>query len=351
MKKRFAPLVLSILTLVFLLACTEDPDQLYTKAQTEARLGSRQQALNYLLQIQANNPEYVEAYTFAADLFLEDGNVGEAIAQLKRGLDARADSAVLTHAIGRIYHRAEDLDQAYNYYKQAAVFNPELETIQISLAEVLYAKELYQQAADHYTRALNLNPANYAARIGMGLVQRQLGETGRAIELLEAAIEAESMRGEAYGALAYTEELTGQPREAIAENYELAVRLTPTDQRSWKWYLDFAAADTNAQSAIRVHQRYSKQFPDDLNGHHRLTELYIDLALQEGLSWLDAARAQCDKAFLVSSDDAVSHANMARIYLLQEKPRLALLEAQLAFEIQPTSEFRELVDRAKFLLD
>jgi Tfp pilus assembly protein PilF len=110
------------------------------------------------------------------------------------------------------------------------------------------------------------------------------------------------------------------------------------------------SADTNRQNVIKVHQRYNTSFPNDLGGYHRLTKIYIDLALEEGLSWLDAAKNQCDNALLIDGDDHVSHANLARIYLLQEKPRLAVLEAQLAFEIQPSSDYRELVDRAKYML-
>jgi Tfp pilus assembly protein PilF len=100
------------------------------------------------------------------------------------------------------------------------------------------------------------------------------------------------------------------------------------------------------KQAVEVHQEYLKQFPSSLVGHHNLAEMYLELAQTESLSWLDAARQQCDQALIINKDDHYSHALLAKIYLLQKKPRLAVLEAQLAFEIQPNTQYRELIDQA-----
>ncbi len=343
-----------LILLVFLLgfmACSEDPDLLYSKAETEARLGSRQRALNYLLQIQASQPGYTEAYVFAADLFMDDDNFPEAIAQLKRGLDARADSTRLLYKIGTLYQRGGDLDNAARYYQSALELDPQNGPADVSMGQVLLAKDLYDRAIVHFDKALQNNPGNYDARLGKSMALTRLDDTGLAIEILEKTIEENSMAGEAYGYLAYTQEQTGVEREAIQENYSIAVRLSPENQDIWQHYLDFVAADSNLQAAIEIHQAYNQLFKKDLDGYHRLASLYLDLAMQEGLSWLDAAKNQCDQALLLDDDDAVSHGNLARIYLLQQKPRLAILEAQLAFEIHPSSEYRELVDRAQIKME
>ncbi|NQV16695.1 tetratricopeptide repeat protein, partial [bacterium] len=106
--------------------------------------------------------------------------------------------------------------------------------------------------------------------------------------------------------------------------------------------------DQDSKQAVKVLQNYLYHFPAEVEGRHRLAELYLDLARIESLSWLDAARQQCEQALITDGDDHYSHALLAQIYLLQEKPRLAILEAQLAFEINPNTEYRELVDQAKF---
>lgn len=340
-----------ILGLVLFTGCSEDPELLYTMAETEAELGSRQKALEHLVSIQRSHPDHTDSYLFAARLFHEDDNFPEAINQLKHGLDSGADSAKITRYIGELYHLRDNPEEAYHFYLQALRFNPDLEEVQISMGKILLERMLYDRALNHFNQALQINPDNYNAKVHKGLTLGETEQTGEAIELLEEAIDAEPMKGDAYGALAYVQQKTGAVREAIEDNYALALRLSPQDQLAWSHYLDFMSADSSYQNQAKAIQRYTKQFPEDPSGYHRLADLYIELARTESASWLDAARQACDRALLIDQDDHVSHANMARIYLLQEKPRLAILQAQLAFEIMPNGAYRELIDQAKFMLD
>jgi tetratricopeptide (TPR) repeat protein len=144
------------------------------------------------------------------------------------------------------------------------------------------------------------------------------------------------------------QEKTATKDKDILENYALAVKLSAKDKSIWDAYVDFMIRGQDQKEAIKVLQTYLSHFPQVTEARHRLAELYIDLAKSESLSWLEAARQQCDQALLADQDDHYSHALLAKIYLLQEKPRLAVLEAQLAFEINPNTEYRELVDQAKF---
>jgi len=74
-------LIFAILGLFILTACSEDPDVLYSKAETEAALGSRQKALSLLMVIQQTHPDYTKAYLFASRLFFEDNNLTDAVNQ------------------------------------------------------------------------------------------------------------------------------------------------------------------------------------------------------------------------------------------------------------------------------
>ncbi len=49
-------LTLIFISLVLLVNCSEDPDILFSKAETEAALGSKQTAIDYLLRIQNSSP-------------------------------------------------------------------------------------------------------------------------------------------------------------------------------------------------------------------------------------------------------------------------------------------------------
>ncbi len=300
-------LTLGFIGLIALTACSEDPDILYSKAETEAALGSRQAALGYLMEIQKSSPDYTEAYLFAAQLFFEDNNLAEAVNQCKRGLDAQADSSMILRYIGEIYQLSGSLENAYQYFRMAV-----------------------------------------AATVGKAITLTNSGNTARAIELLDAAVKDEPMEGAAYGALAMAQEKTAVEDQVILDNYALAVKLASKNKTIWEAYVAFMINDQETKQAVKVLQNYLYHFPEAIDGRHYLAELYLDLALKESLSWLDAARQQCEQALISDSNDHYSHALLARIYLLQEKPRLAILEAQLAFEIHPNTEYRELVDQAKF---
>jgi len=341
-------LIPAILGLFILTACSEDPDVLFSKAETEAALGSRQKALNYLFEIQQSDPDYTEAYLFAAQLFMEDNNPTEAVNQCKRGLDAQADSAQILRYIGDIYYQTGSVENAYQYFRLAVQANPENVESQISMGYILDEKDLYEAAISHFDNALELDSANYKATVGKARTLRNSGSTAASIELLEEAVKSEPMEGAAYGALAMAQENTAEEDKVILENYALAVKLSSKDKSIWDAYVDFMMDGQDQKEAVKVLQNYLYHFPQVIEGRHRLAELYIDLARAESLSWLDAARQQCDQALLADQNDHYSHALLAKIYLLQDKPRLAILEAQLAFEINPNTEYRELVDQAKF---
>jgi tetratricopeptide (TPR) repeat protein len=341
-------LILIIISALTLFSCSEDPDVLYSKAETEAALGSRQAALDYLMKIQRSSPEYTEAYLFAAQLFLEDNNLSEAVNQCKRGLDAKADSTMILRYIGEIYYRNGSIESAYQYYRRAVQTDKNNVDAQISLGQILNEKDLYEQAVIHFNKALELDSANYNATVGKAITLGRSGKNAKAIELLEAAILDEPMMGPAYGALAMAQEETSIEDEAILDNYKLAVKLESSNKPSWEAYIEFMLKDQDKLGAIKVIKNYLQHFPKASKARHRLAELYIDLAKTESLSWLEAARQQCDQALITDQNDHYSHSLLATIYLLQEKPRLAILEAQLAFEINPITAYRELVDQAKF---
>lgn len=341
-------LILVITGVFILAACSEDPDILFSKAETEAALGSRQKALNYLMEIQNAYPEYTDAYLFAARLFFEDNNLSDAVTQCKRGLDAQADSSRILRYIGEIYHESGSLENAYKYYRMAVQANADDAEAQISLGRILNEKDLYDPALLHFDRALELDSANYQATVGKANTLRNAGNVAASIDLLETLVANEPMEGAAHGALAMAQEQTAVEDKVILENYALAVKLSPKDRSIWNAYVDYMMKGQDRKQAVKVLQNYLYHFPEVIEGRHRLAELYIDLARAEGLAWLDAARQQCDQALITDGNDHYSHALLAKIYLLQEKPRLAILEAQLAFEINPNTEYRELVDQAKF---
>jgi len=341
---------------ILFLSCSEDPDILLSKAETEADLGSRQKALNYLFEIQNSHPDFTEAYLFAARLLFEDNNLTGAVNQCRLGLEARADSSQILRYIGEMHHKSGNTNIAYQYYQKALEVNAANVRAQIGTGNILIGKELYDQALTHYDLALELDSANYLATVWKARAIVGLKRTADAIVLLEAAIEDVPTRGPAYAILAYAQESTSVEEKTILENYALAVKLEPKNRYVWYFYLEFISRlktrDVQVyMDFIVIINNFRSHFPEDLHGRQSLAWAYLELAELDSPTWLEVARQQCEQVLIIDSDDHWSHYLLGRLYLLQKKPRLALLEAQLAFEIKPISRYLELIDRAKFYTD
>jgi tetratricopeptide (TPR) repeat protein len=348
--------VLVLSSSILILACSEDPDILFSKAETEAALGSRQKALNYLFEIQNSHPDYTEAYIFAAQLFFENNNFSEAVNQCKHGLNAEADSAEVYRYLGLLYSFNDNKENAYEYFRMAVESDPNNVEAHISLGKVLGEMNIYKQAIIHFNQALELDSANYMATVGKAQIYANLKRTADAIILLEAAIKDEPNRGPAYAMLAYTLENTATEEEAIIENYVHAVKLDPENRVIWDAYINYVGRWKNREpqdymELIPAIKNFHSHYPDVIDAQHWLANVYFQLAELDGLYWLEAAKKQCKKVLAVDSNDHYSHYVLGRVYLLEEKPRLALLEAQLAFEMKPSSEYSELIDRAKLSVD
>ena len=345
-------LLLVLVCSVLLLTCSEDPDISFSRAETEAALGSKQVALDYLFKIQKSSPRYTKAYTFASQLFFEDNNLSEAINQCKRGLDAKADSAKIFVYLGKIYDLSDNAEKAYEYYRLAVESDPKSLDAQISLGKALSEKNIYKQALIHFDQALKLDSANYMATVWKARIFTINKRTADAIVLLEEAIKDEPMRGSAYAMLAFAQENTSLAEEVILENYAIAVKLNPRDRESWDAYLKYVGRFKNRDvqdymDEIPVLQSFLSQYPKAIYAQHWLTNIYSQLAELDGLYWLEAAKQQCEKTLALDGDDHYSHYALGMIHLLQKKPRLALLEARLAFEMNPNPTYLELIDRAK----
>lgn len=348
--------VLVLATSILLFSCSEDPDILFSKAKTEADLGSRQKALNYLFEIQNSHPEYTEAYIFAAQLFFENNNLSEAVNQCKRGLDAEADPAEIYRYLGNLYSLSDNNESAYQYFRMAVESDPNNVEAHISLGKVLGEKNIYKQAIIHFNQALELDSANYMATVGKAQIFANLKRTADAIVLLEAAIKDEPTRGPAYAMLAYALENTATEEKTILANYALSVKLDPENRVCWDAYLRFLGRlkDRDVQSYMEdvpIIKNFVSHFPKEIYARRWLVNIYFDLAELDGIYWLEAAKQQCEKILAMDENNHYSHYALGRIYFEQKKPRLALIEAQIAFEMNPKSTYLELIDEAKFSID
>lgn len=341
--------ILMTITTWVMTGCERNMDELYRQALVEAELGSPIRAMELLNRVQQEDPGYTAAYLLAGKLFRENGNYEAAIDQYKRGLIAGADTLDITIEIGQVYLQQNEHAEAYRYFEQALLIEPDHEEALIGMAKVLYQQKLYAQAQSHYQKALTKSPRNYTAMVGVAYAYLAQKNVGGAREMFQKAIDSNPVAGDAYVgkalALAQTEDI---PLDMVQQAFEQAREMDAKNQEAAKTFIEFINKPAfELDYRIEQTKSYLKDFPGDNDARQILGELYIQNSRSGGTIWLDAAEQTYKSILSANPENHLAHARLAAIYLLKDKPQLALLRAQMAFEIDPTAEYAALVNRAE----
>ena len=335
--------------LALFFGCSNNSDEMFRQAQAEAELGSPVRAIELLTRIQNLDPTFTPAYLLAGKMFLDSGNPAAAIDQYKRGLIAGADSTEITRQIGQVYLKQNNLVDAYKYFGQTLNLDPQNIEALIGMAAVLYQQKLYAQAQKFYQQALAEEPNNYTAMNGVAYAYMAQKNIGGALEMFQKAIESNPVSGDAYVgkalALAKTSDV---PLEQVQTAFEQARERDPKNQEAAKTFIKFidnSAFELDYQ--IDKTKAYLADFGGDTEALKFLGSLFIKKSKSDGPIWLDAAEQTYKRILSANPEDHEAHARLATIYILTDRPQLAVLRAKMAFEIEPTGTYAALVRQAE----
>jgi tetratricopeptide (TPR) repeat protein len=91
--------------------------------------------------------------------------------------------------LGNIYVRSGDFEAAEEVYNKAHCLFPQSDILQVNLATLAVQRQSFTEALERYREALNHNPRNANAFVGVALVHYQMGEMKLAIANLESALD------------------------------------------------------------------------------------------------------------------------------------------------------------------
>ncbi|HEY2760223.1 MAG TPA: tetratricopeptide repeat protein [Pirellulales bacterium] len=115
---------------------------------------------------------------------------------------------------------------ARNHYRRALELNPNDETAQIGMALVLINDGHYEEAIQYARRGVELWPTSPAAHIQLGIALKRTGHAADAIQEYQEAIRLDPESEFAYNNLGVALFDQGQIDQAI-ENYEYALKIRP----------------------------------------------------------------------------------------------------------------------------
>jgi tetratricopeptide (TPR) repeat protein len=138
--------------------------------------GKTEQAVHYLHQAIAMNPEFAEAHKNLGNAYLRAGNLAEAQNCYERAIAIDSNYTAAYNNLGII---AEQLDQpiaAINYYRKALSLQPNYSAAHNNLGFALEEQGEIELALFHYNQAITVEPQYASAHFNRSLTLLRLGD-------------------------------------------------------------------------------------------------------------------------------------------------------------------------------
>jgi predicted O-linked N-acetylglucosamine transferase (SPINDLY family) len=229
----------------------------------------------------------------------------EALACVRRALDARPDYPEAWHALGNVRQKLGQRDEAIEAYDKALILRPAYGDAWANLAKLRLEAGAFDAAREACRAALAANPGCAEAHNTLGNVLRARGEYQGAAESFDRALNLHPNYPEAWNNKAVVLLMLQKTDEAAA-CVRRALALKPDFGVGWATYGSALVAVGNLNQAIASFEKSVAYEPNCVEAHNNLgaTLLQLDRA--------DEAIAAFEKAIALSEAEgrAESHYNL-----------------------------------------
>lgn len=264
------------------------------------------------VQAGSNDPEI---YTYIAESFRKLKLNKLAIESLKKGLELKPDSVDLLFPLADLYYEEGDLGNAELILKRIVSrtgSDSYTETALVNLGIILDDMERYAEAIDLYSKALAINPENENAYYHLGISYKNAGKAVMAIQTWKRALMNNSGSVKIKKALGDFYMEKGYKNEA-ADIYEQIVKSNPDDYKSKLSLASIYIDKKNYDSAKGVLNNILNNSNDAgilKLAHQKLAVLYL-----LGYSDNTKAKEEAYRATYMDSDDMEGRIVLARVLL------------------------------------
>jgi tetratricopeptide (TPR) repeat protein len=280
----------------------------------------------------------------------------KALEYYRQATNLSPQSAQLFNEWGQTYYILGDQEKALEKYQHSLSLDQEYNETYILLGDLyLNTKEL-DKAADAYSKALELQPTIAQAHSSLGYIYSQQGRIQEAVEENLKVLELSPNDYASHKNLALLYQQLGQTDEALAEA-RVALGLAPEGDKAQletfiaqlssgqpittsaedliQTYLSEGQTYLNEKDFERAKEVYAKALeldPNIVQAHSALGYIYamqgkLQEALEENLKVLELA-----------PNDYATHKNLAMIYQQLGRIEEAITEAEIALELAPESD-------------
>lgn len=212
------------------IAARDHPDYAHLTLGTIAfRRHKREQALDHFLKAVNLNSKNALAYSWAARVYSDRGDLPNEYRMLKSSYDAASDDPFYIEGLG--YFLRQKLG---DYHQAIALSLKVLEKNPNNVAELGWAGYFYgtlgeeDRAVQYYEKAIRLEPQNPFLHESLGNTLREMGRTEEAIQAYQKSISIAPFRPSAHAKLAYAYARAERFREA-KDHYEQAFQYGERD--------------------------------------------------------------------------------------------------------------------------
>ncbi|MBN2355098.1 tetratricopeptide repeat protein [candidate division KSB1 bacterium] len=311
-------------------------------------------------QILLYQPQEAQAFALQAEIYEKEGDLEAAIDANRRALNLNPDMIDLRANLGTLLFRNGQIDFAIQQYQQVLQQDSTYGVAYFNLGNALAHKCLLEEAIKQYQFALTYQPTLIPARNNHGLILLFLNQPQQAVRVfrqaleqdqnatmvmynlsialaemdslhqslscIQRAIDLDPATAYFYLQLGRVLDQMGQKEPAIAA-FNQALALDSTLATGYNSLANVLSEDELEQAQI-AYQRALALYPDYLEKRY----LQIDLYFQGG--FIDLL-ANCRSAAQISTDYAMIHNNLGKVYFRTNQYGPALRSFTSAIRIQP----------------
>ena len=228
-----------------------------------------------------------------AELYAKTGRIRDAVIEAQEIIKKNPNNLEARRLLGRIYLRSlgdmqagsgseSVLKLAIEQYEQIVRLQPDSMEDHLLLGRLYRLNNDLQKAENEFKTAVKLQPDSEEAVTTLAYLYNELGDTGRAAQVLSSVPGAERS-AKLYSALGYTYEQQKQYKEAI-DAYRHAIEMDRDNLDAIRGLAQNLLNDGQADAALEQYKVIADANPEDAQTYVRIAEIYrkqgkYDLAL------------------------------------------------------------------------
>ena len=223
----------------------------------------------------ATNPNDAGLYAKRASLYYDKDGYDEAIVDMQKALTLDSTNANYFHLLADIYMDYFKSHLAIKTLELAAERFPERIPTLLKLSEFQLITKLYPESMKTIDRILKIDPQNAEAYFMFGMNFKESGDTARAINSFQSAVEIDPDLIDAWISLGKLQAIKGN--QIAGQYFDNAMRIAPENPIAIHAKADYLRDQNDLSGAIELYKKIPLIDPQYETGYYNAGLLYMEL--------------------------------------------------------------------------